>query len=59
MKRVKLNRRAFARGVDEVLTLRPLRRAFWGLVSEAGYHAATFGRRCFVVGRWQQRRNRR
>lgn len=50
-----LNRKAFALGVDEALTLRPLRVAFWGALAEAGYRVGVFGRRCWVVGRWRRR----
>ena len=30
---VKVDDRAFARGVDEVLTLKPLRRVVWGMLN--------------------------
>jgi len=53
------DKNSFARGVDEALTLRPLRVAVWGIVSEAGYRVAVFGRWLWVVGRWRQRRGRR
>lgn len=51
-----LNRRAFARGVDEALTFKPLRRAFWAMVSKSGYHITKLGRWLWVVGRWRGRR---